>query len=88
MNCLLGNYLEETNGVPAEKYRYKCTKNCTKRGVMKYKKEMLLFTREREDIIGKIIGKQRTDMYEKIYYGNRRREKILRRKGQHRLYIG
>lgn len=35
-----------------------------------------------------MIGEQRTDMNAKIYYGNRRREKILGRKVQHRLYIG
>lgn len=84
MNCLLGNYLEETNGVPAERYRLKCDKTSRKRGVMKYKKRCS-FLPERNT---EIMGKQRTDMYAKMYYGNRRREKILRREGQHRLYIG
>jgi len=48
MNCLLGNYLEETNGVPVEKYWQKCDKNCRKRGMMKYKKrEAPFYQRER-----------------------------------------
>lgn len=49
------------------------------------KKEMQHFTKEAEKHTD---NRQRTDVYVKIYYGNRRTKKILRINLQYRYYVG